>query len=106
MSGAVPTLLKVWTGQASPFFIVLSTRTLKCLTVLFRTLLGPKWTAVRGEFEVFGDAQDDGEMYDGCGGGGRMVRLSGGVVVSAWFDRKCCFTFYEESVLKRSHLKD
>lgn len=35
-----------------------------------------------------------------------MVRLSGGVVVSGWFDRKCCFNFCEERFLKRMHLKD
>jgi hypothetical protein len=45
-------------------------------------------------------------MYDGFGGGGRMVRLSGGVVLSGWFDRKCCCSFCEGSFLKRSHLKD
>ena len=42
---------------------------------------------------MFGDTQDIGEMYDGCGDGGRMVRLLGGVVVSGWFDRKCLLQF-------------
>ena len=54
---------------------------------------------------MFGDTQDNGEVYDGFGGGGRMVRLSGGDV-SGWFDRKYCCNFCEESCLKRSHLKD
>ena len=55
---------------------------------------------------MFGDVQGNDEMYDECGDGGRMVRLSGDVVVSDRFGKKRCCNFFMRNFLKRNHLKD
>lgn len=55
--------------------------------------------------EVFGDTQENVEIYYGCGSGGRIVILSGGVVVSGCFERKCYFDFCEESFFEKEPLE-